>query len=1051
MQRSGRRWASGMAVLAVAVTSMAVQVRTASAAAAPAYAWGSGAFGQMADGTHTNRPTPAPVAPGLDLVQVAVGGVHTLAIGRDGLLYAWGGNGFGEIGDGTLVEATAPKQVQLPNGAKPIGISAGNGHSVAIGDDGALYAWGWGGNGQLGLGYVVDRQAVPLAVPMPAGVHPRQVSAGIYETMVLGDDGHAYASGANFSYALGDGTKIQRTTLVKVQIPGDAALQAVSMGYGHATALGLDGTVYTWGSNNSGQLGTGSTAVWTDVRTAALPTGGKARAVSAANGFELAIGTDDRIYSWGSNTRGQLGDGSIVDRWAPVAVSLPNGVVPVALDGGVAYSAVLGDDGKLYTFGENGSGALGDGTTISRATPTPAALPTGAVVTSFSIGDQHVVALTGAAPVAPPPPLPPVDPPVTPPVPDPPVLPPARPPVTNPDPQPSSGFHTIAPVRIADTRDGGVPRPLEADVERVVPVAGLGGVPLGATRAAVRITLTDATGYGELYVHACGPFDPTDVVLLPVRRGATTAALALPDLVDGAFCVTATAGVHLIVDEEGYEAPGIDGMAYVDLPDRALLSGFSIAAGTAVHLPVAGVGGVPSGAGAVSIALTAVGDRPGYVTVYPCDVDRPLASTLNLDAQDPSETAAVGALAADGSLCVFSLQGATVDVTVFGYWGLGASATARGPVTFGFAPLDAPGYVAVTPRRLFDTRDGLASVAAGTVHVLDLAADLPDTASDVVMNVTVTKPAGAGFVTVYPCSAERPTVSNLNYIAGQTVPNLVTVSIGDDAKVCLYTSATAHLIADLGGWYEVGAGDGLVSVAPTRLLDTRDLGPRLPTGAVQELDLSGVVDADATAVVMNVTATEPAGAGFVTVYPCEAPRPTASNLNVVAGQTVPNLVTVAVGSDRRVCLYTSVAAHLLADLSGWYSSSSDVGYVGLVPERTFDTRDDGVPVPAGGTIGVHDGPGVRTPAVDPMVAVVLNVTAVDPTGPGFVTVFGCAAGQPTASNLNYIAGQVVANLVIVQLDDADAACFSTHQTTHLIADIAGYFTQLPLLLPVALT
>jgi hypothetical protein len=116
--------------------------------------------------------------------------------------------------------------------------------------------------------------------------------------------------------------------------------------------------------------------------------------------------------------------------------------------------------------------------------------------------------------------------------------------------------------------------------------------------------------------------------------------------------------------------------------------------------------------------------------------------------------------------------------------------------------------------------------------------------------------------------------------------------------------------------YTQGHAPGFVGTTPTRLFDTRDLGSPIGGGQVFELDVSPFVPAEATAVVMNVTATEPQGPGFVTVYPCDNDRPEASSLNVTAGVTVPNLVTVDVAISGTVCFFAQTTTHLLADLAG---------------------------------------------------------------------------------------------------------------------------------------
>ena len=619
---------------------------------------------------------------------------------------------------------------------------------------------------------------------------------------------------------------------------------------------------------------------------------------------------------------------------------------------------------------------------------------------------------------------------------------------------PSTGYQPMPPVRVFDSRIGlgGVADPLRPGVERSVPSAGLGGVPANATRVAVRLTFFDAVSAGELRVHPCAAYDPNGLVLLELVPSLVDTGLDLVPLVGGAFCVTATARTNLVIDVEGYEQPGGGGLSYVQTTSTLVVSDVSVAAGTTLTVPVVGAAGVPANAGAVSATLVAegTGASPGFLTMYPCDVGRPLASTLNYPVGHRYLTAAVGVLSASGSVCIYAQATATVRLLVHGYWASGATPTPNGPLLFKARAQRAPGFVAVPPRRLFDTRSG-APVTGGTAYVLALGSLLPPSATDVVMNVTVTEPVGAGYVTVYPCDAERPTVSNLNVVAHQTAPNLVTVSLGEGATVCLFASVTAHLLADLAGWYEIGGGDGLVPVTPTRLFDTRQGPGLLAAGSTYELDLTGRVGADASAVVMNVTVTGPTAAGFVTVYPCQSARPTASNLNFVAGQTVPNLVTVSTGTDRRVCFYTSGSAHLLADLAAWYAPSSIVGYYGLDPSRLFDTRDDGSRLEGGKWVSQSQGPGAVDSSEDWVVAMVLNVTAVGPVGAGFVTAYPCADGLPTASNVNFVKGDVVPNLVVVRVDGQDEVCFYANQTTDLVVDRAGYFSEHPLLAPVNLT
>ena len=174
-----------------------------------------------------------------------------------------------------------------------------------------------------------------------------------------------------------------------------------------------------------------------------------------------------------------------------------------------------------------------------------------------------------------------------------------------------------------------------------------------------------------------------------------------------------------------------------------------------------------------------------------------------------------------------------------------------------------------------------------------------------------------------------PLASNLNFSAGQTVPNAVLAKLGAAGSVCLYVSAGTHLIADVNAWFPV-AGAG--ALTPARLLDSRPgyatvdglsagIGRR-PAGSVTELVVAGrgAVPIEADAVGLNVTVTGAGGAGYVTVFPCGTTMPLASNLNFSAGQTVPNAVLAKVGASGKVCLYVSAATHVIADVNAWFGS-----------------------------------------------------------------------------------------------------------------------------------
>ena len=326
---------------------------------------------------------------------------------------------------------------------------------------------------------------------------------------------------------------------------------------------------------------------------------------------------------------------------------------------------------------------------------------------------------------------------------------------------------------------------------------------------------------------------------------------------------------------------------------------------------------------------------------------------------------------------------------------------------------------------------------------------VPVDATAVVMNVTADQTSAAGFVTAYPCDGQKPDTSSLNFEAGQTVPNLVTVDAGSTLEVCFFASVSTHLLADLAGYYVFGGGDGFEASSPIRMLDTRDtvssiVGPaKVPAHTVFDFDATDFVSADASAIVFNLTATDVVGAGYVTAYPCGQQPPNASNLNVLPGQSVPNLVTVALDDNKHVCFFTTAKLNLIADLAGWYAPSAPSGFISILPTRWADTRDRlDEPVAAGSVFFVDFRD--NFPLAN---AMVFNVTATEPTAPGYLTAFPCDPELPNASNVNFVAGQTVPNMAISATDEFVRVCIFNSADTQWIVDVSGYFTDAPVFTP----
>jgi len=386
-------------------------------------------------------------------------------------------------------------------------------------------------------------------------------------------------------------------------------------------------------------------------------------------------------------------------------------------------------------------------------------------------------------------------------------------------------------------------------------------------------------------------------------------------------------------------------------------------------------------------------------------------------------------------------------------------------------PADPTGeFTPLTPARIVDTRIGtggkLGKVGAAASFDVQIAGQggVPASGvSAVVLNATATEPTVASYLTLWPMGFTRPSPSNLNYVPGQTVPNLVTVAI-NNGKVSVYNNAGAtHVVLDVVGYYSssTGAlGSRFHALSPSRLFDTRsNIGGvgSIPLGPGQTIKFNvtgrGIVPAaGVTSVVMNVTVTEPTSSGFVTVYPDDVTRPVASNLNFVPGLTVPNLVVVRVPASGIVDFYNfsngGGTIHLLADVVGFFDGvkSTEAGrLVSGLPTRLLDTRVSS-PAPPPGCVGPG---GILTLAfVNPAIeAVVLNVTVTQPTASGYVTVYPYRGAQdpspPLASNVNYVPGQTVPNLTMVGRGGPGltVAFYNYAGCTHLVIDAFGAFTS----------
>jgi YVTN family beta-propeller protein len=364
-------------------------------------------------------------------------------------------------------------------------------------------------------------------------------------------------------------------------------------------------------------------------------------------------------------------------------------------------------------------------------------------------------------------------------------------------------------------------------------------------------------------------------------------------------------------------------------------------------------------------------------------------------------------------------------------------------------------YVAVAPARLLDTRTTGTRPGGGTTMLVVVAGrgGVPAGAAAVALNVTVTDTTAPGFVTVWPAGLPQPEASNLNVEgAGQTVPNLVIVPLGEGGAVDVFTQSATDLVVDVvGAWQPAAAATSgrFEPTPPTRVLDTRTGAP-LVGGTTTIVDL-GAAAAHASGAVLNVTATEATAPGFVTVWGGGGSPPLASNVNVErAGQTVANMVVTPVDSTGRVAVFVQSTTHLVIDLVGTFTgeaapTSTDGLFVPLAPARVLDTRAAApLPVLRGERRADLPLAGRAGLPASGVAAVVVNLTATESSDAGFVTAYPARTALPATSNLNTErTWQTVANLAVVAMGGDGAISLYTQRTTQLVADVSGWFVGAP--------
>ena len=364
----------------------------------------------------------------------------------------------------------------------------------------------------------------------------------------------------------------------------------------------------------------------------------------------------------------------------------------------------------------------------------------------------------------------------------------------------------------------------------------------------------------------------------------------------------------------------------------------------------------------------------------------------------------------------------------------------------------ATGLAPLEPARIVDTRFsvGASRLAAGVMTRLQVTGrgGVPADATAVLTNVTVTGPTGSGFLTMWNC-ATQPEVSTLNFSAHQTVANAATIPLDSSGYLCAFSSVSADLVIDVGGYYSTSAAGRYTPVSPVRLMDSRaGIGTpaRLIAGQVVELPVAGVagVPTNASVVALNVTGILPTVDAYITAFPCGS-MPSTSSLNPAAGRVTPNLVMAQVSPAGTVCFFANTDIDLVVDVVGYVSPGASNRFTPSTPFRFTDTRDTrpdasagqgGTRFASGQTLVVQIAGMRGVPAAAR--AISANLTVVDANDRGFVTAFPCGE-VPTASNVNYELATAVANAAELSLSASGAICIYSSNSAHVIIDVNGWW------------
>ena len=332
------------------------------------WTWGRNTFGQLGDNSIVNKSSPVQtVSGGTNWKQVGVGSHFSVAIKTDGTLWTWGRNTFGQLGDNSIVNKSSPVQT-ISGGTNWKQVAVGDSQCVAIKTDGTLWTWGSNSFGCLGDNTTTSRNSPVQTIA--SGTNWKYAASGTEGSAAIKTDGTLWTWGANNLGQLGDGTTTSKSSPVQTISTGTNWKQ-VSCGFNSMAAIKTDGTLWLWGSGTFGQLGNGTTTSKSSpVQT--ISGGTNWKQVVSSSYLNAAIKTDGTLWTWGANSDGQLGDGTTTSKSSPVqTISTGTNWKQVSAGVGQVMTGAIKTDGTLWLWGNNagGVGAVGDNSIISKSSP----------------------------------------------------------------------------------------------------------------------------------------------------------------------------------------------------------------------------------------------------------------------------------------------------------------------------------------------------------------------------------------------------------------------------------------------------------------------------------------------------------------------------------------------------------------------------------------------------------------------------------------------------------------------------------------------------------